>query len=199
MGSKLRKRSILRPDGYEKRFERHKYMQNRKLSEKCFQEIFYSMQLINFAVLYMSEEDGGFDFTKTKLRNFNKIITRHNQEYDEGGFISTAVELDHKKKLGFDCYKEAVNFPYRSKMKMFGGKVKDMKQYNIVLTSIDGAIETYLILAIHTLRENYRFSKEMVWKWWDKFKEVSHIYAEGANDEFIIKYIKDECGLVINK
>ena len=172
---------------------------HRRLSEKCFQEIFYSMQLINFAVLYMSKEDGGFDFAKKKLSNFNRIITRHNQEYDEGGFISTAVSIRHKKNLDFDCYKEANNFPYRPKMKMYGGKLKTMKEHNVALTSINGAIETYLILAVHTLKENYRFSKADIWKWWEKFKEVSHIYAEGADDEFIIKYIKDECGIVINK
>ena len=199
MGSKLRKKRTLKPDGYEKRFAIHKHRQNARLSEKCFMELFYSMQLVNFTVLYMSVEDGGFDFTKKKLQNFNRILTKHNQEYDDGGFISTAVSLEHKKKLDFDCYKEAVNFPYRPKMKMYGGKFRNMSEHNIALTSIDGAIETYLILAVHTLRENYRFSKDDIWKWWAKFKEVSELYVDGMTDEFIIKYIKDECGLVINK
>ena len=149
MGSKLRKKRTLKPDGYEKKTAIHKRFKSVKLSERCFMELFYSMQLVNFTVLYMSKEDGGFDFTKQKLQNFNKIITRHNQEYDDGGFISTAVALDHKKKLGFDCFLEAKNFPYRPKMKMYGGTPKNMHEHNIALTSINGAIETYLILAVH--------------------------------------------------
>lgn len=199
MSNTLKKKTRLKPEGYRAKNAIHKQFKNAKLSETCFREIFYSMQLINFTVLYMSEEDGGFDFAKQKLRNFNKNITRHNQEYDDGGLISTAVSMDHKKKLGFDCYIEAKNFPYRPKMNMWGGKPKTMQEHNIALTSINGAIETYLILAVHTLRENYRFSKADIWKWWEKFKEVSELYVDGMTDEFIIEYIKDECGLVINK
>lgn len=199
MSNALKKKRILRPEGYEDKAAMHKHFKNAKLSEKCFMELFYSMQLINFSVLYMAKEDGGFDFTKKKLQNFNRILTKHNQEYDDGGFVSTAVSLDHKKKLDFDCFVEAKNFPYRPKMKMYGGKPKTMQEHNIALTSINGAIETYLILAVHTLRENYRFTKADIWRWWEKFKEVSELYVDGMTDEFIIKYIKDECGLVINK
>ena len=199
MSNKLRKKRILRPDGYEKKASIHKSYKNTRLSEKCFTELFYSMQLVNFTVLYMSKEDGGFDFSKQKLRNFNKLLTKHNTEYDAGGFISSAVSLSHKQKLGFDCFVEAMHFPYRPKMKMYGGKIKNMQEHGIALTSINGAIETYLILAVHTLRENYKFSKADIWKWWEKFKEVSELYVDGMTDEFIIKYIKDECGLVINK
>lgn len=199
MSNALKKKRTLRPDMYDKRNAIHEHRKNARLSEKCFMELFYSMQLINFSVLYMATEDGGFDFTKKKLQNFNRILTRHNQEYDDGGFVSTAVSLDHKNKLGFDCFVEAKNFPYRPKMKMFGGKPKNMMEHNVALVSINGAIETYLILAVHTLRENYRFSKADIWKWWEKFKEVAELYVDGMTDEFIIKYIKDECGLVINK
>ncbi len=199
MSSKLNKKKKLRPKGYEDRFKIQKYGKDVKLSENCFMEIFYSMQLINIAVLYMSEEDGGFDFTKKKLQNFNRILTRHNTEYDTGGFESTSVSKKHKKNLDFDCFIEAKNFPYRPKMKMFGGKIKSMGEHSIALTSIDVAIETYLILALHTLHENYRFSKDMIWKWWEKFKEVSMLYTEGMTDEFVMKYIKDECGLAITK
>ncbi len=126
MSSKLKKKKKYIPKGYEDRFKMQKLRKDVKLSENCFMEIFYSMQLINFSVLYMAEEDGGFNFTKKKLQNFNRILTRHNTEYDEGGFAATAVELSHKKNLGFDCYAEAKKFPYRPKMKMFGGKVKTM-------------------------------------------------------------------------
>lgn len=174
-------------------------LKNTKLSNDCFMEVFCSMQLINFAVLYAPEEEGGFNFTKQKIQNFNEILRRHNQEYDDGGLISTLVESTHKKKFGFDCYVEANNFPYRPKMKMYGKKPKSMNEHTIALRSINGAIETYLILAVHTLHENYRFNRDMIWQWWNKFKEVAELYVKGMDDDFVIKYFKDECGLDVTK
>lgn len=192
-----KKKNRLKPKDYENRFEIQNFRKDVKLSEDCFTEVFYSMQLIVFIVLYMSKEDGGFDFSKQKLKNFNSILIRHNKSYDDKGFNSMAVEESHKKSLGFDCMTEAKNFPYRPKMKMYGKKLKTMRDHNIALESINGGIETYLILAVHTLRENYRFSKEMIWKWWEKCKEISDLYARGATDKFMIQYLKDECGLEI--
>lgn len=199
MSSALKKKRRFNPKGYEDRGKMQQIQKNKTLSEKCFTEIFDSMQLINFTVLYAPTEDGGFDFTKKKLQNFNAILTRHNQEYDDGGLTSTAMEEKFKEKFDFDCKLEAKNFPYRPKMKMYGGKPKNMTEYNVALASINGAIETYLILAIHTLHENYRFNKDMIWKWWNKFKEYSELYVDGLTDEFIIKYFVDECGLKVNK
>ena len=197
MSNALKKKNSLKPKDYDKRFAIQNYRRDVRLSEDCFTEVFYSMQLINVSVLWMSEEDGGFNFTKQKLKNFNNILIRHNQSYDDGGFMATEVEESHKKNLGFDCYMEAKSFPYRPKMKMYGKKIKSMRNHNIVLESVNGAIETYLILAVHTLRENYRFSKDMIWKWWNKCKEVSFLYADGATDKFVIQYLNDECGLKI--
>ena len=196
MSSRLRMKA---PKAHKEKRAMQKVMRNKALSEKCFVELFYSMQLINFSVLYAPAEEGGFDFTKQKVKNFNRILTRHNQEYDDGGLISTAVEKSHKEKFGFNCRLEAQNFPYRPKMKMFGKQPKTITDHTIALVSINGAIETYLILAIHTLHENYRFNKDMIWQWWKKFKEVAELYVDGMSDEFVIQYFKDECGLDITK
>lgn len=200
MSSALKKKKRFHPKGYDDLEKMQKVQRSKTLSENCFMEIFDSMQLINFTVLYAPIEDGGFDFTKKKLLNFNKILTRHNQEYDEGGFTSAGMEASFIKKFGFDCRMEAKNFPYRPKMKMYGGrKPKSMTEHEIVLVSINAAIETYLILAIHTLNQNYRFNKDMIWKWWKKFKEYSELYVDGLTDEFIIQYFVDQCGLKVNK
>lgn len=133
MSSALKKKRRFNPKGYEDRGKMQQIQKNKSLSEKCFTEIFDSIQLINFTVLYAPTEDGGFDFTKKKLQNFNAILTRHNQEYDDGGLTSTAMEENFKKKFDFDCRHEAKNFPYRPKMKMYGGKPKNMVEYNIAL------------------------------------------------------------------
>lgn len=194
-----KKKNKLRPKGYEEKFMKQTIARNKKLSDECFMEVFNSMQLICFTVLYAPADEGGFDFSKQRLKNFNKILTRHNTEYDDGGLISTLVEQKHKENLGFDCSLEARNFPYRPKMKMLEKRLKNMGEYNIALSSINGAIETYLILAVHTLYENYKFSAEMIRQWWDKCVEVSEMYVRGMNDEFIIKYFMDECKLDITK
>lgn len=102
MSSALKKKRRFNPKGYEDRGKMQQIQKNKTLSEKCFTEIFDSMQLINFTVLYAPTEDGGFDFTKKKLQNFNGILTRHNKEYDDGGLAATAMEKSFIEKFDFD-------------------------------------------------------------------------------------------------
>lgn len=192
MGSKLRRKTKLAPRLYERRNTYQQIAQNVKISKSCFSDIFTSMQMINFYILYYE-----FDFSKKKVENFSEILRRHNTEYDDGGLISDEMEEKHRKGLGFDCWKEAMKFPYRARRKMFNGKTKNMAEYEIFLTSTNAAIETYLILAVHTLHENYRFTRSMVRRWWDKFVDFSMLYAEGLTDEHITKYFKQECNLEI--
>ena len=98
MSNALKKKNRMKPKGYENKFAMQKAKKNEAMSENCFMEIFYSMQLINFTVLYAPAEENGFDFSKQKMKNFNKFLRKHNQEYDDGGLISTIVETSHKKK-----------------------------------------------------------------------------------------------------
>lgn len=192
MGSKLKKKTRLSPRLYEKRYIYSQIAKNVKKSNSCFLDIFTSMQMVNFYILYYE-----FDFSKKKVENYNEILRRHNKEYDDGGFTSDEMEQKHLKGLGFDCWKEAMKFPYRARRKMFGGKTKNMADYEIFLTSTNAAIETYLILAVHTLHQNYRFSGAMIHRWWEKFIDFAMLYAEGLTDEHIAKYFKQECDLDI--
>ena len=102
MGSKLRRKTKLAPRLYDKRNTYQQIAQNIKISKSCFSDIFTSMQMINFYILYYE-----FDFSKKKVENFSEILRRHNTEYDDGGLISDEMEEKHRKGLGFDCWKEA--------------------------------------------------------------------------------------------
>lgn len=172
------------------------YPNDWKLAEKCFASIFASIQLICFTTLYSSKEDGGFDFSRQKLKNFNKYLTQHNQDEVAGSFDSKEIEYKFRK-VGFDCEREAAEFPYRAKVKMYGGKLKTKHDYSVVLASVNVAIEAYLILAVYTLRKHYGFSWIDIRVWWEKCKEIAGLYAEGMTDEFVMKFIKDECDLEI--
>ena len=167
-------------------------MHNAKKAEDCFSDIFKSMQMINFYILYYE-----YDFSKKQIGNFNKFMRKHNTEYDDGGRISQETEDKHLKYLGFDCFKEANAFPYRARRKMFDGKTKTMKDYQLFMINTGAAIETYLILAVQTLHENYRFSGAKLQEWWGKFLDFAMLYTEGLTDDHIALYFKQECDLDI--
>ena len=194
VGSKLKRRTKLKPRLYENRNKYAKIAENIKISKNCFSDIFTSMQMINYYILYYE-----FDFSKKKVENFSETLTKHNQEYDDGVLIPDVLEEKIRTGLKFDCWKEAMNFPYRSRRKMFAGKTKNMADYEIFLTSTNAAIETYLILAVYTLHENYRFTGKMLQIWWEKFIDFAMLYADGLTDDHIEKYFKQECNLEIVK
>ena len=199
MSNKLKKKSSLKPQGYENRFHLQQQHKNIKLSEECFVEVFYSIQFLGFCVLGMEEEDGGFNFSEEQITIFNNSIKENNETYDAAGMMSYAMEALLKKQINFDCRQEAKKFPYRAKMKMCGKKLKGMKNYEIAVGSTTEAVEAYLVLAVQTLREEFSFSKEMVNKWWSKCIEISNLYARGMTDEFIIDYLEKEFGLKIDR
>lgn len=169
-----------------------------KLAEGCYREMFYSLQFINFTVLYMPIEEGGFDFSKKRLLNFNRILTENNRlELD--GQIDVADLVTRYKKVGLDCEKEASEFPYRAKVKMVNTRLKSKRDYYILLNSANGAIKLYLALAVYTLKKSYGFSWDMIHAWWVKCKEVAELYSKGMTDEFVMQYFKDVCDLDIEK
>ena len=195
MSNKLRRKRVLKPDGYEERFLIQKSRKNEKLSEDCFVEVFYSLQYISLTTLWMEKEDGGFDFTADELKRFNEGLIAHNESYDYEGGMSMAMENVHNMQIGFDCLAQAKRFPFRAKMKMYGKPLKTKKDYEIAINSTTEAIEAYLVLALHTLREEFRFSGEMIMAWWNKCIEVADLYVMGMKDEFIIDYLEKETGL----
>lgn len=167
-----------------------------KLADKCFSSIFISMHLICLTALYSSKEDNGFDFSPTKLKNFNNFLEGHNRETVDGSLDRESVE-HHFKKVGFNCEEKASIFPYRAKIKMFGGKLKSKHDYNVAISCTNIAIESYLALAVYTLHKHYYFSWNDIPKWWDKCVEIAKLYADGMTDEFVIQFIKDECDIDI--
>lgn len=197
MGSRLKKKKRFHPKGYEDRHKMQQIERNKSLSENSFNELFASLQLVNLTVLYAPTEEDGFDFNRDQLACFNHSIKEFNESYEDNGPTYIEVMKSHIDNYEFDCTKEAVNFPYRPKLKMYGKPFRNMKEHEIILISINGAIETYLVLALHVFRETFQFSKEDVRKWWNKFKETSELYVDGITDEFIMKYLKDECGMKI--
>ena len=167
--------------------------------EGCFSEIFTSMQLISFTTLYSEPEDGGFDFSKQKIQNFNDFMRKHNQEIVDKQLDSRTIEALFRKS-GFDCEKEASNFPYRAKVKMYGGKkLKTKHDYNVMLASVNVAIESYLILTVYTLRTHYNFTWEMIRNWWESCINTSKLYSDGLTDQFVMDFIKDEIDITITK
>ena len=172
-----------------------KYSRDFKLADSCYQNVFTSMQLICFTVLYMSKEDGGFDFSKRNLQNFNNFMTTYNHMNISGELSSEQVEWNFKK-VGFDCEHEANRFPYRAKIKMIGKKCKP-NNVKIMVSTANVAIEAYLILAVYTLKYRYGFSHRMIRDWWSKCIEVGTLYSKGMTDDFVVNFIKDECDLEI--
>ena len=81
-------------------------------------------------------------------------------------------------------------------MKMSGRKIKP-SEVKIILASVDTAICAYLLLAIYTLRKHYLFSWIDICRWWEKCREVGELYSKGMTDEFIVTFMKEECGLEI--
>lgn len=164
------------------------------LANDVFSEVYKSLQLITYYVLYYNQ-----DFSKQQIKNFNKFLNKYNEEmqlYEK----NKLYELDQqfKDNLGIDCYKMAVNFPYRPKMKLYGKKTKN-SDVVIVLKNANYCIEDFLILCIYTLRTNYKFSAQRISEWWEQVIEFSRLYAEGLTDEHILKYFMQECDLEITK
>jgi len=166
---------------------------NKVVSEKTFSEVFYSMQLAAVYCLYYN-----MDFTKQKIKNFNSLLTKHNEEVTKMEIDIDEIEKKIEKMYNFKCYDEAYRFPLRAKMKMIPGKIKQSDMC-LVFNKVNEAIEMYLVLAIYTLKKNYKFSGKQITEWWEYVKEFCKLYAEGMNDEHVIKYFEQECDLKITK
>ena len=163
-----------------------------KLGEDVHCKVFKAIQLITYYVLYYDQ-----DFSKQQLKNFNKFLKKHNEEMKMHD-IKALVELDEtlKRNVNIDCRKMAVEFPHRPKMKLYGKKTKDSI---VVLNNATDCIEDFLLICIHTLRTNYKFSAKRINEWWEQVIEFSRLYTEGLTDEHVIKYFMQECELEITE
>ena len=193
MSNKLKKKTSSKEDTKQISYDR-----DFKLAKDCYSEIFASMQLICLTVLYSAEEDRGFDFSEKRIKNFHEFLTKHNRDNIDGILDCDEQEKSYRR-CGFDCERLAEKFPYRAKMKMYGKPVKSLRDNEIFLASVNAAIESYLILAIYTLRKHYYFTWAMIRHWWESCLDIADLYARGMTDDFVMQFMKDECNLVIVK
>ena len=194
MGSKLRKKKVLKPVGYEDRLAMLKKAKQQRLEDDSFGKIFYSMQYISYTVLWSAEEDEGFDFSEQQLKDMGIQLKKHSELYNDRATL-LAMEYTLKEMTGFCCFKEATHFPYSIKMKMYGKPLRKKDEYLTVLDSVTDAIAVFLVVTANTLKIEFGFNGEMLHKWWDKCLEVAELYRIGMTDKFIIDFMEQESGV----
>lgn len=156
-------------------------------TEKILDEVFKSLQLMNYYELYYD-----FDFSVKKLKNFNNMLAKVNEEMNRNKVDIYTDKL--KNNIGFDCYHEAKVFPLRPKINISGIRPKELYTQQPL---IDFTIATYLCVAIKVMRESYRFNSKQIRLWWDKMREFSYLYSKGLTNEDLKTYFGQECDLPI--
>lgn len=165
-----------------------------KIAERSFSEVFRSMQLLNYTVLYYN-----FDFDKEMVKKFNANITDYNNECLDDSEAFFAEEARILKDFAFSCERSAKEFPMRAKMKMCGKRPKGMKDWDIVLKNATEAIEICLLLFLHECVAEWNFTESDVMLYWQNMKENAKCYADGMTDEFVVQYFKDYLDLEITE
>ena len=165
-----------------------------KIAEKAFSEVFRSMQLLNYTVLYYN-----FDFLKDDCKKFNANITKYNNECLDDVEAFRQEEQRIEKEFGFSCELSARHFQTRAKMKMLGKMPKRMIEWDIALQNATDAIEICLVLFLHELTTEWNFTESDVMLYWRNMKENANNYANGMTDAFVVQYFKDELDLEITE
>ena len=164
-------------------------VRNKQVTDSCINEIFKSLQMANLYILYLE-----FDYSKQQIKNFNKRLHERCAEYKDDG--STMEEMKKKHlNIGFDCTKEAVNFPYRVRRKMVDSRIVSMSDHMHLIASTNVAIETFLVLTLDVLRYDRRLSGADIKFWWEKYLEFAQLYADGLTDKHVEQYFDLECKL----
>lgn len=161
-----------------------------RLAENSFSQVFRSMQLLNYTVLYYD-----FDFDKEDIKKFNENLRINNE------FLTREIFFEQEKRLlkefSFSCEEAAKSFPLRSKIKMIGKMPKSMSGWDVVLGNAKDAIETCLLLFLHEFTTTWQKTPEEIKAYWSSFVANSMNYANGMTDEFVMQYFKDEIDLDI--
>ena len=175
--------------------KKNKSNHDKAIAANYYSAAFRSIQLSALYCLYYEEE---FDFSKQQIKNYNKILTQHNFEIDSCELDADVIESQILESVKFNCKKEALEFPFRSKLFMVGKKVKP-SEMKIAVENINRSIEFYLILSIYTLKKNYRFSNAKIYRLWNSIKQFCHLYSDGMEYTHVIEYFKQECDLEITE
>ena len=163
-----------------------------KIAENSFSEVFKSMQLLHYTVMYDK-----FDFDKEQIKEFQKNIIDYNNECLDNKEAFFDVEEKLLTDYSFSCNKSAKAFPLRAKMKMIGKNHKRMQDWDIALNNATDAIEVCLVLFLHEFIKVLHPTIEDVQLYWNSIVENADLYARGMTDDFVVKYFIDEIDLKI--
>lgn len=167
-----------------------------KMGNKAFHEVFKSMQLIGFGVLYYN-----FDFGEKDMIKFNDRIHEENKTLldDIDEFEEAVAKIE--KTTGWDIKKTVREFPYRARVGMMGGLPKSkgnggLQAFNMVNLQSFSAIESYMVLTLTVLAKDRKWGKTEMLGWWAHMKEEAMTYShKEMTDNFLVNYLFDELGL----
>ena len=165
-----------------------------KVAENSFSEVFKSMQLLHYTVMYDK-----FDFDKPQIQDFHKNLIDYNNECLDNREAFLAEEEKLLTEYGFSCEESAKRFPTRAKMKMLGKRPKRMSDWDVALQNATDAIEVFLVLALHEFIKVLKPSAEDIQLYWDSMVENADLYARGMTDEFVEIYFVNEIDLKITE
>jgi hypothetical protein len=165
-----------------------------KIAENSFSEVFKSMQLLHYTVLYYN-----FGFDKESIKDFQKNLTSYNNECLDDRDTFLAEEERILNVYRFSCEESAKKFPMRAKMKMIGIKPKRMKDWDVALQNATDAIEVCLVLFLHEFIKVLQPSISDIQLYWSSMVENADLDARGMTDAFVEKYFMDEIELEIKE
>lgn len=165
-----------------------------KVAENSFSEVFKSMQLLHYTVMYDK-----FDLDKEQIKEFQKNITDYNNECLDNREAFFAEEEKLLNEYGFSCEESAKRFPLRAKMKMLGKRPKRMQDWDVALQNATDAIEVCLVLLLHEFVKVLQPSPSDIQLYWDSMVKSADLYARGMTDEFVVQYFLDEIDLKVTE
>lgn len=165
-----------------------------KVAENSFSEVFKSMQLLHYTVMYEK-----FDLDKEGIQEFQKNLTDYNNECLDNREAFLAEEEKLLTEYQFSCEESARRFPTRAKMKMLGRRPKRMQDWDVALQNATDAIEVCLVLFLHEFVKVLQPSAEDIKVYWESMVENADLYARGMTDDFVVKYFKNEIDLEITE
>lgn len=170
-------------------------MNLQKLYNTSFEEVFRSMQMLNFTVLYYD-----FDFDKDDLKIFNKNIVEYNDKYLDNKELFVAAEAVLLNEYQFNCEKQAAAFPFRAKIKMMKlPKTRlSVEARQIAIGAANHSINVFLVLALQEFVTGWGKTPEDVARYWERMLENAINYSNGMTDEFVVQYFKDQLNLDID-
>lgn len=163
-----------------------------KVAENSFSEVFKSMQLLHYTVMYDK-----FDLGKEQIQEYQKNVTDYNNECLDNAETFRAEEDKLLTDYGFSCNEAARRFPLRAKMKMLGKRPKRMSDWDVALQNATDAIEVCLVLFLHEFVKVLQPSPSDIRLYWESMVENADLYSRGMTDEFVVKYFLDEIDLEI--